>query len=212
MFDPSRCSQEQQFYWAPIHKGRANIILFSVPDATARSKEPLRLLNVSDVSYQLDLFDWDYEDAWHMEYMEDTWWFETDKWSLQNVFRSTYRNVRTFSDYLLEQINEGCTDLNECIRSNRSILNGQKLIGLIGGEHSVPFGYIKSLVSGIRRLEFFRSLWFTEGLRRYGVLSCFVCIMFVEQPPRYLSRSSRYPRGMSWRNRLHCRVRWNRNA
>ena len=57
---------------------------------------------------------------------------------------NSYQDVAIQSD--LKTVNEASEYLNHWVyHQTKSLLNQKKLIGLIGGDHSVPYGYIKAL-------------------------------------------------------------------
>jgi agmatinase len=47
---------------------------------------------------------------------------------------------------LQEEINNGCRELNDYVKEvTEKLLNENKIVGIVGGEHSVPLGYLEAL-------------------------------------------------------------------
>ncbi len=155
MFDPSGYAvKNNNLVGLPFTKNDAKIVLLPIPwDVTASSAKgtvdgPECLL---EASYQLDLYDWDYQNAWQFGiYMDD----------IHDNLKEMNGLYRSFSDqhismleaglpadpHVVRQINEGCVDMNNWVYNRcDQLLNEDKMIGIIGGEHSVPFGFIKAL-------------------------------------------------------------------
>jgi len=112
--------------------------------------------NIFDASVQVDLYDSDVLDGWKKGFFMQ----EVDK------------EIRRKSDYLrkcseliiamleegghiddnqqlhkkLDEINNGSAYLNQWVyERSKSLLDRGKKVGIVGGEHSVPLGYIKAL-------------------------------------------------------------------
>ena len=48
----------------------------------------------------------------------------------------------------LKQINQACSDLKGWINEEtRALIEAGKLVGLVGGDHSTPLGYLETLAS-----------------------------------------------------------------
>lgn len=147
------------FIGLPFDEDSANIVLLPVPwdvtvsflEGTANAPEKIR-----EASVQLDLFDPDIKDAWKLGiYMP-----ELDKTILgkRNSLRSEAARYIDFLEgggivsadsnmgNLRDKIDRGCAELNEWVyqESVRRIKKGQ-LVGLVGGDHSVPLGYLQAL-------------------------------------------------------------------
>jgi agmatinase len=158
-FNPHQISIKNNcFFGLPTPLESAKIVFLSVPwDATVSYGEgtadgPQAIL---DASYQLDWYDFDLPLAWEKGYA-------TIPISTEIRFKSedTRAIARLVIDYLeagydlddkaiakeIEQVNQASSNLNEWVYTQcQSLLSQGKLIGLVGGDHSVPFGYIKAL-------------------------------------------------------------------
>ncbi|WP_139959314.1 agmatinase family protein [Flavicella sediminum] len=154
-FDPNGIGKDNgHFIGLPFEEKEAKIVLLSAPwDVTVSygagtSKAPQNILNCSS---QLDLYDVDYPNSWKKGiYMRPS----SKEWiSINNKLRTkaeqhiyTLENELPTNAKLLEEINSGCTEFHAYIYNESKLLFSQnKLVGLIGGDHSTPFGYIKAL-------------------------------------------------------------------
>ncbi|MGN6803845.1 MAG: agmatinase family protein [Ginsengibacter sp.] len=143
----------------PFSEEESKVIILSVPwevtvsykAGTARVSE-----RVCHASLQVDLFDRDNPEGWK-----------------RGIFlRDPERNIMMKSDYLrkeaelyinyitegeelcdnkfmqkvLREINEGSEFLNDWVyEQTKELLDQDKLVGILGGDHSVPFGYYKTI-------------------------------------------------------------------
>lgn len=143
----------------PFSEEDAQLVLLPVPwevtvsygAGTARCAE-----HICKASLQVDLFDADVPDGWrHGFYMRDV--------NKKILLKSDYlrKEAELYIDYIskgdlveqnkfmcksLKEINEGSRLLNNWVyEQTKDLLQQDKLIGLIGGDHSTPFGYYKAL-------------------------------------------------------------------
>jgi agmatinase len=111
-----------------------------------------------EASTQLDLYDADVTDAWKMGiYMRPP----EEKMLESNAELRTL--AKTYIDYLedgaklkkneemrlnLAAVNEGCENLKKLVKKRTSkLLDEGKLVGIVGGEHSVPLGFLEALAN-----------------------------------------------------------------
>lgn len=159
-FDPNGVGLKNgHFIGLPFTEETAAVILLSVPwDLTVSfgrgtASAPQNILNCST---QLDLFDPDIPDAW----------------KIGLFFRpgdpeiiAANRDLRGKAEVLIEEIEYGETvadsphlfDLEQLINQacettrkwvyeeSKKLLNKNKKVGIVGGEHSVPLGYLQAL-------------------------------------------------------------------
>jgi agmatinase len=143
----------------PFDEGDAKLVLLPVPwevtvscgSGTARSAE-----QIFKASLQVDLFDRDTPDSWKQGfYLKDS-----DK---KILLKSDYlrKEAELYIDYIsrgeevgnnqfmcktLKEVNEGGVLLNNWVyQQTKVLLESGKLVGLLGGDHSIPLGYIKAL-------------------------------------------------------------------
>jgi agmatinase len=159
-FNPNAAANpNNNIFGLPFTEDEAKLILLPVPwevtvscsAGTARSAE-----HICKASLQVDLFDADVPDGWKQGfYMRDV-----DK---KVLLKSDYlrKEAELYIDYIskgdevqknkfmcksLKEINEGGLHLNKWVYENtKDLLQQNKLVGLIGGDHSTPLGYIKAL-------------------------------------------------------------------
>lgn len=112
--------------------------------------------NVFKAGFQVDLFNKYYKDTWRQGFfMRDV-----DK---KILMKSDYlrKEAELYVDFIatgdelesnrfmcrgLKDINEGSTLVNDWVyEHSRHLIAKGKLVGLLGGDHSTPFGYIKAL-------------------------------------------------------------------
>jgi len=158
-FNPNEISIKNNcFFGLPTTIEEAKIVFLSVPwDATVSYGEgtadgPQGIL---DASYQLDWYDFDLPSAWEIGYA--TIPISTEIRAKSEKTRAIAKKV---IDHLeagnelnhkkiakkIAKVNEASTNLNDWVYAQcKNLLSQGKLIGLIGGDHSVPLGYMKAL-------------------------------------------------------------------
>jgi agmatinase len=159
-FDPNAPGNpNNNIFGLPFTEEEAKVVIFPVPwevtvssgDGTSRSSE-----QVMRASLQVDLFDLNVPDGWKAG-------FFMREVNRKILLKSDYlrKEAELYIDYLikgnnvaenkfisksLREINEGGEYLNEWVyEQTTELLNAGKLIGLLGGDHSTPFGFIKAL-------------------------------------------------------------------
>ena len=159
-FDPNGAGNpNNNVFGLPFSQDDARLVILPIPwevtvsfgSGTARSGE-----QIMSASLQVDLFDPSYPDAWK----EGFYMLETDK---KILLKSDYlrKEAELYIDFIahgqdinnnkfmlksLKEINEGSVLLNNWVYEQaRDLLNRDKLVGLIGGDHSVSLGYFKAL-------------------------------------------------------------------
>lgn len=143
----------------PTDEQNARLVIVPVPwevtvsfsAGTARAAD-----NILKASLQVDLYDADYHDCWRQGFFM----LEVDK---KILLKSDYlrKEAELYIDYIsngddveknnfmcrsLKDINEGSIFLNNWVHAQcRDLLAKGKLVGILGGDHSTPFGFIKAL-------------------------------------------------------------------
>lgn len=146
------------YFGLPYTPEEARLVFLSVPwDVTTSYRAgthngPQAML---DASLQIDLYDNDFPDAWKAGYatlpvdlrimnQNSTYRVKAEK-IIQFLADGGNEDDETIQT-LLASINKAGTDLNETVyKKTKEWIEKGKIIGLIGGEHSVPLGYIKAL-------------------------------------------------------------------
>jgi agmatinase len=159
-FNPSGVGiKNGNFIGLPFDEQDAAVVLMPVPwdvtvsysAGTATGAE-----NILEASSQLDLYDHDVKNAWKMGlYMRplDKNWLQKS-----NTIRSESEQYIQFleaggqlSDHAemqatLAKVNQECDDLRQWVYSEtKNLMADGKLVGLVGGDHSTPLGYLQAL-------------------------------------------------------------------
>lgn len=154
-FDPSGVAlKNANFIGLPYTEENARIILLPIPweatvsysAGTAAGPE-----NIRDASYQLDLFDADVKDAYKIGlYMRPTEHkilaFSNQTRTLATEHIESLESGNGPREDILSTVNQSSAELNAWVKKQcAEILNQDKLIGLVGGDHSTPLGYLHAL-------------------------------------------------------------------
>lgn len=158
-FDPnSVASGEGNIFGLPFTTDEAEIVLIPVPwDVTVSYKDGASQgpQAIYDASAQVDLFDPLVKDSWKIGVaMEDISKDIAKKNSVMRKKSSQYiGNLEKGADYeaasmkkIRKEINAGCTDLKYFVKkAAQKYLSKNKFVGLVGGDHSTPLGFIEAL-------------------------------------------------------------------
>ena len=158
-FDPnSAASADGNIFGLPFTTEEAEVVLVPVPwDVTVSYKDGASKgpQAIRDASVQVDLFDPLVRDSWKIGVaMEEISKDIAKKNSVLRKKASTYigniekgisedtavmKNIR-------KDVNAGCTDLKYFVKkAAQKHLNKNKFVGLIGGDHSTPLGFMEAL-------------------------------------------------------------------
>lgn len=162
IFDPNAVGNpNNNIFGLPFNEQEAQLVLLPIPwevtvsysAGTARAPD-----HIFKASLQVDLFDTDCIDGWK----RGIFMRNIDK---KILLKSDYlhKEAELFIDYIskensvddnrfmcksLKEINEGSVWLNQWVFEHTSaLLKQKKLVGLVGGDHSTPLGFIKALAS-----------------------------------------------------------------
>lgn len=159
-FDPNSPSNpENNIFGLPFSENESRVVILPVPwevtvsygAGTARAPE-----HILGASLQVDLYDPDLPEGWKQGfYMK-----EIDR---KVLFKSDYlrKEAELYIDYIsrgdvvednqfmtktLREVNEGGVFLNNWVYEHtKSLLSRNKLVGLLGGDHSTALGYFKAI-------------------------------------------------------------------
>lgn len=158
-FDPNGLADKDSgIFGLPFTTNEANIILLPVPwDVTVSyrdgaSKGPKAIL---DASAQVDLYDALVEDAWKIGITMEKIPAEIASKNktlrqkalgyIKNLEKGVSPATKTMQK-TLEIVNRGCFELNRKIKNLSAFYLGKgKIVGLVGGDHSTPLGYMEAL-------------------------------------------------------------------
>ena len=159
-YDPdSLGNPDNNIFGLPTTEENARLIILPVPwevtvsygVGTARAAEA-----VSRASLQVDLYDADYPESWKQGY----YLRHTDK---KILMKSDYlrKEAELYIDYIatgedvkanqfmsktLREVNEGSVFMNNWVyEQTKGLLEKGKLVALLGGDHSTPLGFFKSI-------------------------------------------------------------------
>ncbi len=154
-FDPNGCSLANgNFIGLPFDEESAKIVFLPVPwevtvsynAGTARAPE-----NILRASYQLDLYDPDVQDAWEVGIfmrpasrkllrLSD----KTRYLACQHIERVERREK--IKKTQIRKINERCARVHDWVEKEATeLLEKDKFVALIGGDHSTPLGLIRAV-------------------------------------------------------------------
>jgi agmatinase len=155
----SPSNPNNNIFGLPFNEDEARVVILPVPwevtvscnAGTARAAE-----HICKAALQVDLFDVDYPESWR----EGFFIRDTDR---KILMKSDYlrKEAELYIDYIskgedvnknqfmcksLREINEGSLMLNNWVYEHTKVLlEKKKLVGLLGGDHSTPFGYFKAI-------------------------------------------------------------------
>lgn len=159
-FNPNDAGNpNNNIFGLPFTEDEARLIILPVPwevtvsfgSGTSRSAE-----QVMRASLQVDLFDPDMPDGWRQGFYLK----ESDR---KILLRSDYlrKEAELYIDYIskgdlvennqfmtktLREVNEGGVFLNSWVyQQTKTLLDQNKLVGLLGGDHSTPLGFFKAI-------------------------------------------------------------------
>lgn len=159
-FDPNSAGNpNNNLFGLPFSEDEARLVLLPVPwevtvsfgSGTARSAE-----QIMKASLQVDLFDPDVEDGWKQGfYLKDP--------DRKILLKSDYlrKEAELYIDYIskgdavennqfmcktLKEVNEGGYFLNNWVyQQTKYLLDKNKIVALLGGDHSTPLGFMKAI-------------------------------------------------------------------
>jgi agmatinase len=159
-YDPnSVANPNHNIFGLPTDEESARLVIVPVPwevtvsynAGTARAAEA-----VFKASFQVDLFDPEFPDTWQQGY----YMRHSDK---KILMKSDYlrKEAELFIDYIskgeevsanqfmcktLKEVKEGGVFLNNWVyEQTKELLNKNKLVALLGGDHSTPLGFFKAI-------------------------------------------------------------------
>lgn len=159
-FDPNSISNpNNNIFGLPFSEEDARLIILPVPwevtvsylAGTARAPE-----HIFNAALQIDLFDADVKDGWkqgfHMRELDKKIQMKSDylrkeaELYLNYISQGEIVADNKFMCKSLRDINEGSNFLNNWVyEQTKDLLEQNKLVGLLGGDHSTPFGFFKAV-------------------------------------------------------------------
>ncbi len=142
------------FIGLPFNKLNAQIVLYPVPwDVTVsyRAGTSTGPQNILEASSQLDLYDADYPDSWKRGIFfhkidEELAAINTDMRSLADGHIESLEAGESGTEFALNLVNDACVKMvDQVFHATQKLMDEGKIVGLIGGDHSTPLGYLRAL-------------------------------------------------------------------
>lgn len=162
-FDPSQAiSSDFGIFGIPVTEEKARLILLPVPWEVTTSygkgaslgPEIIRL-----ASEQVDLFDIEtgksYESGYFMKAIPEALLAKNKvmKAKAQELIQLRTNMDENFAhqDQILKEVNTACDEMSQHVyNESKAILQSGKLLGLIGGDHSTPYGAIRAVSESVK--------------------------------------------------------------
>ncbi len=159
-FDPNGASNPtNNIYGFPITEDEAKLVILPVPwevtvsftAGTSRATE-----HIFKASMHVDVFDADYPHTWRKGYylrppdkkilMKSDYLRKEAELYIDYISRGEELKKNAFMCKSLKDINEGGIFLNNWVyEQTKSLINKGKMVALLGGDHSISFGYLKAI-------------------------------------------------------------------
>jgi agmatinase len=159
-FDPNSVGNpDNNIFGLPFTEQDARLVIIPIPwevtvsynAGTARAPE-----HIFTASLQVDLFDPDFVDHWRQGYfmrpmdkkilMKSDYLRKEAELYINFIAHGEEIASNKFMTKTLKEINQGGLFLNEWVYNQTiELLNAGKLVALLGGDHSTPFGYYKAI-------------------------------------------------------------------
>lgn len=160
LFDQNSASNpNNNIFGLPFPEEEARVVILPVPwevtvsfqAGTARAAD-----HIHKASFQVDLFDADYPDTWKQGYflrdydkkilMKSDYLRKEAELYIDYISKGEDVNKNQFMCKSLKEINEGSIILNNWVYEKATeILKKNKLLAILGGDHSTPLGYFKAI-------------------------------------------------------------------
>ena len=159
-FDPNApACVMNNIFGLPTSEENARVVLLPVPwevtvsyhTGTARAPE-----YIFSASQQIDLYDADVPEGWksgfYMPEIDKDLLLRSDYLRKEAALYINFQaeggklEENDFMQNSLHEVNKGCEELNQWVyQRTKALLDQEKFVGLIGGDHSTPLGYYKAL-------------------------------------------------------------------
>jgi agmatinase len=159
-YDPNSVSNpNNNIFGLPTTEESARLVILPVPwevtvsygAGTGRAPEA-----IFKASLQVDLFDPEMQDAWKQGYymrpvdrkilMKSDYLRKEAELYIDYISRGEDLDANQFMSKAIREVNEGGGYLNNWVyEQTKSLLTRDKLVGIVGGDHSVALGYYKAI-------------------------------------------------------------------
>jgi agmatinase len=159
-YDPNRVGNpNNNIFGLPTNEDDARLIIQPVPwevtvsygAGTARSPDA-----IFRASIQVDLFDPEFPDQWKQGFymrspdkkllMKSDYLRKEAELYIDYISKGEDINANQFMCKTLKEVNEGSLYMNNWVyEQTKALLDKGKLVGLLGGDHSIPLGFFKAI-------------------------------------------------------------------
>jgi agmatinase len=159
-FNPNSVGNpNNNIFGLPFSESDARLVILPIPwevtvsynAGTARAPD-----HVFTASLQIDLYDPDYKEAWKQGFfmrspdkkilMKSDYLRKEAELYINYISQGESVNNNKFMAKTLKEINQGSLFLNDWVyEQTTAMLNAGKLVALLGGDHSTPFGFFKAI-------------------------------------------------------------------
>jgi agmatinase len=159
-FDPNSVGNpNNNIFGLPFTEEESSLILLPVPwevtvsytAGTARAAE-----HIAKASLQVDIIDPDIKDGWKQGFfmrdfdkkvlMKSDYLRKEAELFINYISQGEVIEENKFMEKILKEVNEGSEFLNKWVyEQTKEILDQGKLVGIIGGDHSTPLGFMKAI-------------------------------------------------------------------
>jgi agmatinase len=165
-FDPNGPGIKGNLFGLPFTSEESELIIIPIPwevTVSYRTGTALGPKSILEASSQIDFFLKDIPDAWKLginmlPYPEDLYQENLRIRSMAKDYIHALERGEPVEDKkpMIMRINEACESLNIYVKNiTQKYLKEGKMVGLLGGDHSTPLGFIRAL---------------TEQYNRFGIL------------------------------------------
>lgn len=157
-YDPNEIYTNSGLFGLPFNSEESEVVIIPIPwEVTVSFREGTALgpKAISEASYQVDLYDADIQDAWtvgiSMEPISRYWTKKNN--DLRLVARKCIKNIEEGGKAkdkkvvaMYKKINSASRELNAWVKKESlKFLEQDKLVGVVGGDHSSPLGLMEAL-------------------------------------------------------------------
>ncbi len=159
-YDPNSVSNpNNNIFGFPTSEDNAKLVIIPVPwevtvsygAGTARAPD-----SILKASYQVDLFDPEMPEAWkqgyYMRYVDKKILMKSDylrkeaELYIDYISKGEELSANQFMCKTLKEVNEGGVFLIDWVfEQTKALLEKDKLVAILGGDHSTPLGYMKAI-------------------------------------------------------------------
>ncbi len=188
------------FIGLPYEETESAIVLIAVPwDVTVSfgSGTSTGARNILECSAQLDLYDADAPDIWqrgvYLRPIDEKWLTENNELRIRSEqyiqFLESGGQVKDEPEMqaTLDAVNRTCAALKDWVKAeSKQLLQKGKIVGIVGGEHAVPLGFLEALAEqydsfGILQIDAHKDLRKAYEGFTYSHASIFHNAMKIEQ-------------------------------